>query len=312
MENLKINPRLFEILKCNEIPDHSIANIVAGAAYYENLNGVPSTEYWNNKDFDTRDEFFVILNSFFGFFSLVKRIPERNEWRLKFDVAFLFQLKSTSQSAFSINLLTSKHCYPDAFAICRTMISRLNQLILFAFNPELFDEWLKNPKDEKFLDGHIRNELTNNGISTVSHLYELTSEIIHSQYEGLVNAGYFEKGLFPEIPALRNQIFVIAKFILGMSYQTVLSMFLKDCDENNIPDELKYYNDLFEWFLKSYLVPNRIDHVFTFLAEDRHVEKVGKDKYKIGSTFNFNEVRNQIGKYHRKGQPKRLSKKYDV
>ena len=269
MEKLKINPILFEVLKLNEIPEYLIPTIVAGAAYYENLSGVPTSEYWTGKDFDTRDEFFVILNSYFGFFSLAKKIPERNEWRLKFDVAFLFQLKLTAQSAFSLNLLTSKHCYPDAFAICRTMISRLNQLLLFAFNPQLFDEWLKNPKNEKFLDGHIRKELTNNGISTVFHLYELTSEIIHSQYEGLVNAGYFEKGFFPEIPSLRNQIFVIAKFILGMSYQTILSMFLQDREGENIPDELKNYNDLFDWFLKSYLVPNRIDHVFTFLAEDR-------------------------------------------
>lgn len=309
---MKVNTKLFIPLLKNKIPEKSIPNIIAGAAYYENMNGVPSNEYWINEEFDIRDEFFVILNSYFGLSSLHKRIPENNEWRLKFDVVFMYQLKSIAQSAYSLDLLTKRNCYPDAFAISRIMISRLNLLTLFTLNPDLYDDWLINPKDEKYLDGHIRKELLNVGISTVPHLYELTSEIVHSQHEALVNAGYFEKGLFPKIHALHNQIYVIAKYILGVTVHIVVSMYLQDLNGKVVPEELKNYDKLVDWFLDHYLVPNRIDHIFTLMPEDRHVQKVGKNRYKIGDSFDFVGIRDQISKFHRIGQPKKLSKKYNV
>nr|WP_321486882.1 hypothetical protein [uncultured Draconibacterium sp.] len=46
--------------------------------------------------------------------------------------------------------------------------------------------------------------------------------------------------------------------------------------------------------------------------EDRHVEKMGKNEYVIGRNYNFNSIKEQIAKFHRKGQKKKLSKRYDL
>ncbi len=311
--NLKINPEVYLNLKKNNIPESVIPILVSGSLYFEHSGGLSSNSYWLNSKFDNRDEFFVLLNAYFGLAGVLNKVHHCNEWKLKFDVAYLFQVKSFAQSAVAIDRLTKSFCYSDAFVVCRTMISRSNLLILFALNPNLFNVWLQNPKDEKFLDGHIREELTNNGINTVQHLYEFSSEIIHSQFESLSNIGYLEQGLFPELPAIHNQIYVIAKFLLGMSYATMLFMYTQDNYKNNHTDDLKDHYVLFSWLKNNYLIYNRFDHLWTFIAEDRHWRKTGKDKHSIGGFFNFNELENQIEKFHRKnGQRKKLSKKYNI
>lgn len=311
MEDEQEVTKLFENLIFNEIPEEMLSLLVSGGLYFEHMNGVPLSEYWNQKQFDNRDEFFVMLNSYFSLVSAINKTPHNNEWRLKFDVAYLFQLKSNAQSAKSLDILANSGCYADSYVICRAMISRVNLLMLCALNPNLFDQWLKNPKDERFLDGHVRSELINNGLNTIPHFYELMSEIIHGHATGLADIGYLQKGLFTEIKPIRNQIYVMAKFIIAMSYQLMLSMALQDCN-GKVPDGLRVYDDFFQWLKKHYLVHNRIDQLFTFMAEDRHTEKIGKDKYVVGSTYNYDEIRVQLSKFHRTGQSKKLSKKYNT
>ena len=268
--------------------------------------------YWNSEKFDNRDEFLVILNAYFALADSLKRITPHNDWRLKFDVAYLFQLKSTAQASLAINLLTQSYCYADALVVCRTMISKANLLVLCALNPNLVNEWLKNPKDERFLDGHIREELTNNGIYTIPHLYEHASEIIHGHARALSDVGYFNEGLFSEIPAINNQVYVIAKFIIAVSYQTMISMALQDCVGKRVSDELEAHYNFFDWLKDFFLAPNRIDHLFALVGEERHWDKTGKDKYVVGGSFDFDKIRDQIAKFHRKAQPKKLTKRYNV
>ncbi len=270
------------------------------------------SEYWKSKDFSNRDEFYVVLNAYFGLVGALNKNPENNDWRLKFDVAFLFQLKSNAQSAKSIELLTSNKCYADALVICRTLISRLNLLILCALNPNLFDYWLRNPKDKIFLDGEIRRELKNNNILLPTHLYEFYSEIAHGQIQGLSEIGYFEKGLFAEVLPAENQIWVTAKFAIASIYFTALSMAIQDCEGKTIPERFKNHQILFKWFEKQYLVHNRIDQIWTFLLEERHMEKVGKNEYVFGRNYDFNGIKEQVAKFHRKGQRKKLSKNYHL
>ena len=312
MENIQIPTEKIKYLKKIEFGGGGISNIVAGAAYYESMKGVSSNKYWKTDIFDIRDEFFVILNAYFSIVNdLQKSIPHNNDWKIEFDVAYYFQIKSTAQSAKAIDELVFNHCYADAYVICRTLISRLNLLLLCSLNPELFNKWLRNPKDERFLDGHIRKELENNGISTGSHLYRFTSEIIHSQFEALSNVGFFEKGLFPEITAARQSVYVIAKFVIATAYMTMIKMTELDYDGLNYPKALKNHRAVFDWLRTSYLAHNRWDQLFTFIAEDRHCEKIGKAKYKIGGGFNFDTIEEQLSKFHRtKGQKKKLSKKY--
>lgn len=300
----------FKLFIKNEIPDDSFVDIIAGAQYFEHFGGTELTEYWKTSNFDNRDEMFVILNTFLSLTSLIKKIPHKAEKRLEFDVAFLFQLKSVAQTFFSIDTLNQRNCYSDCYSLIRTLLSKLNLLILFSINPKLFDKWLKEPKNEIFLDGKVRQELNNSGIYTAPYLYELTSEIIHGQYEALNDIGYLSgQGLFNEIKPIRNQVYVLSKFILGFKIKIMLTMLRIDFGTSYNKD-LNNFENLYEWFLKSYLNPSRIDQLFTFIAEDRHWEKVGKDTFSGGRPFNYNEFAEQLQKFHKSSQPKKLSKKY--
>jgi len=311
-EEIKNADHIFSVLEANKLPDSSIYIPVAGGSYFEHMGGVKMADYWLSKKFDNRDECFVVTNAFFSMTGLLIKHKYKNEWKLEFDVAHLFQVKSTAQSIVAINHLVKYNCYSDAYSICRTALSRLNLLMLFAFNPKLFDEWLNNPKHEKYLDGHVRAELENNGIKTLPHLYEFSSEIIHGQVEGLANIGYLEMGLFPEHIGIANNIWVIFKFIIGMAYCVVLNMAILDFNGAELPDDVKEHQGLFNWFLEHYFVFNRIDHLFALMAEDRHMEKIGKDKYYAGGSFQFAEFATQLAKFYKKGQKKKLSKKYDI
>lgn len=310
MEDIVIQK--FKLFTENDIPDDSFVDIIAGAQYFEHFGGTPLTEYWKSKNFDNRDEMFIFLSVFLSLASLIKKIPHKSEKRLEFDVAYLFQLKSVAQTFYSIDTLNQNNCYTDCFSLIRTLLSKLNLLILFSINPKLFDKWLKEPKNEIFLDGKVRQELNNSGIYTAPYLYELTSEIIHGQYEALNDIGYLSgEGLFNELKPVRNQVYVLSKFILGFMIKIGLTMFRIDFGTSQ-NKELENFEKLFDWFLKNYLVHGRIDHIFTFMAEDRHWEKVGKDTYSGGGSFNFKEFEEQLKKFHKTGQPKKLSKKYSI
>ncbi len=297
---IQIAKAKIEALNNNSIPTCAHRSIINGACYFENATGVKLSEYWNLREFDNRDEFFVVLNSYFGLIGILNEVPHKNEWRLKFDVAYLFQLKPNAQSALALNLLTDRNCYADAYSVCRTMISRLNLTVLFAFNPELFDGWLKSPNDDKFKDGNVRKELHKVGMSTVPHLYRLTSEVIHNQFMGLADVGYFEQGLFPNLPGVKNEIWVIAKFVIGMTYNTILSMGLQDCEGDIIPERLEAHKEFLTWLKKNYFVNNRIDHVWTFIPEDRHRSKSNSYENKFMSCYDFDEVTKQIQLFHSK------------
>lgn len=294
--------------------NEALTNILAGAHYLQELGGTPMTEYWQSEKLDLRDEFYIVLNSYFGATQIPRNIPHNNKWREAFDVVFLFPIKATAQSAVSLEILTSRYCYTDAFAVLRAMLSRANILLLCSLNPSLFDLWLKTPKDEKFLDGHIRKELENNGIFTVSHLYEFSSEILHGQAQALFDIGYFNKpGLFTEIQPIRNQVFVIAKYILAITTYSMIQMAILDFGTKKIPDDLTQFNELYKKFISTILIPNRFEHIWTLTAEERHWEKAGKNKYNVGGLYNFEKYSEILGKFHKdSGQKKKLSKKYNV
>jgi len=310
--NNVLSDNQFLNLKSNGVPESAIPFLAAGAMYFEKMDGIKSDQYWKEKEFTMRDEFFVLLNSYLGMANIANNLPFQNEWRLKFDVSFLFFLKPNAQSAYSVDSLCEANCYADAFAVCRTMHSRLNLLMLFALKPQLFDDWLKNSKDDKYLDGKVRQELENRGVNTVEHFYHFSSEILHSQFNATASIGYFEEGLFPEIPAIKNQVYVTGKFILGMNYSVILHMISQDY-EGETPKELELATDLFKWLMSKYLVSNRLEHLFTIVAEERHWVKEGKNKFKAGGNFDFQGFKEQVEKFHRSsGQQKTLSSKYNI
>lgn len=301
-------------LYSSEIPEEAVSFILAGAEYFENIGGTDTSTLWLKEEFDSRDDFFIVLFTYLYMSQLIKKLPPISEWRLKFEVCFLYNYKLNLQTAYSIDNLCTSNCYSDAISLTRIMHSRLNQQMLFALKPDLFNDWIKNPKANRYLDGKIRQELENNGIITAQQNYKFTSEIIHSQFRAGTEIGTFEQGIFPEVISAKNKTYITSKLILAMTFIIMLHIIDQDYSEHDKSDKFYIYQKLYRWMLNNYLDIASIDNLFAFvLAKDRHVVKVGKNKFQAGQIFDYEEFRKQIEKFHRKsGQQKKLSKLYKV
>ena len=235
--------------------------------------------------------------------------PSISDRQQEFAVAYLFLLKGLAQTASSVHTLSSAGCYLDAISVIRSLHGRVNLLALFALGPHLFDEWLKTPKESRFLDGHIRDELANHKITIFPHLYEQFSETIHGQYQALAETGYLQEGLFPRIFAIENQVLVASKLLFGVVGCIGLSVLaLWPCQA--IVADLKEEETLFAFLVDKLLPPYRFDHLFTSIAEDRHWRKSGKDRKIVGEAFDHTEFRRQVELFGRKQRPKELGKPY--
>lgn len=308
-------PNKRQILLGLGVPPEAVEYPLSGALYLEGVGGPSLASFWNEVSpglvARQRDEFFLAGTTALAVAMLPRDVPHRNEWRLAFDVAYLFQTKPVVQAIKAVDLLCGARCYSDAFSVIRTLHSRTQQLVLFSLGPHLFDEWLRHPRHEKFLDGHIRDELSNHGIHVFSYLYDQFSEIVHGQFHALSEAGYFEVGLFPEIPAVANMVFVAAKFLFGVIGWTGMCAVLVDQDGvAQRPTQVDALAAIYAAMFRSTLLPARFDHLWTMVAEERHWERAGKDKTIIAKWFLFEEYQRQLQLFHRRVQPKSLGKKY--
>ena len=249
---------------------------------------------------------------YFSVAGIIPHLEHKHDWAEAFHVAFLFHLKANLQSVNSIDALCKASCYVDAFSVIRAMHSRVNLLILSTLNPHLFDEWLKNPKDPKFLDGKIREILESNSINTMGHMYEHYSEIIHGNFLALAEVGYMTKGVFSEVLAIMNQVYVSAKYLLSIAGYSIVAMTNIDLGKAGLPDSILKAKTIYEYFDKELLAANRLEHLQTVLAEDRHLHKIGKNKYIAGSAFSLQQLEYQVKKFHRQNQRKKLRKPYNT
>ena len=300
------------LLKLNFSGDQ-VAHLMNGAIWHENSGGSPISSYWEDPEkFTMRDELFLIVNLLFSLAMIILK-NKGNEDFLAYQVVYLYFLKPNAQSVLSVDTLVSNGCYGDAFAVCRSLHARVNLMLLMSLEPKLFDDWLGNPKEDCYLEGHVRTELEKYGISTMSHIYELASEIIHNQYQGNADIGYFEKGVFGKIPAIENQIIVIAKFILAAASYSLIKYGLLCKESDGVFADLQEMDKYFDHLLSSYLVPNRFEHLWASIGEERHWKKEGKNKMSIGGLFNFKSYSEQLKKFRSsksKGQKKKLGKEY--
>jgi len=235
--------------------------------------------------------------------------PSTLDWEIDFNIAYLFFAKGCAQAAAAIQLLTHSRCYADAFTTVRGLHTRVNFLTLMALGPHLFDEWLKSPKESRFLDGHVRDELANHEIGTFPHVYEHASEVVHAQFTALAEAGYMETGLFPRVPAIENRVLASAKFLFGIIGWVGVSVLALQAG-SRIDQELRDHENLFAFLDRDILAPNQFDHLLASIAEDRHWTTIGKDKMAIAHWFSASEFRRQLELFHRSSQPKRLGKQY--
>lgn len=306
------NKQLETLLKLG-FSDDQTAYLVSGGMWFEESGGCALSTYWNDPEkFSMHDEFYLIANLLFSLAGFSNK-NIKNDDLLSYQVVYLYFLKPNAQSILSITNLIENKCYGDAFAVCRSLHARVNLMLLLSLEPKLFDDWLRNPKEDCYLEGHIRTELNKFGICTMDHIYKLASEVIHNQYQSNADIGYFEKGLFSDIPAIENQILVSAKYILAAAAYSMLQYGLLSKADNGAYKDYEIMNSFFNKLLKSYLVQSRFEHLFTLIGEDRHWEKVGKNKVSMGGLFNFSTYSDNLSKFRSKkgkGQIKKLGKEY--
>lgn len=299
------------------IPKELVRIPVAGVMYLEHMGAPEPTLWWPPEAGEDQvnrwlarqhSELSLVVVSTLSLMRLFGR-PARSDEEIEFDVAFLFFSKGLAPSAAAIHLLTHARCYADALAVVRALHTRVNLLALIALAPHLFDEWLKAPKESRFLDGHVRDELSNHGIYTFPHMYEQASEVVHGQLTALAEVGYMESGLFPHIPAIENRVLASAKFLFAIIGHIGMSV-LSARETGASDDEVRDHQTLFSLLARDILAPNRIDHLPTSIAEDRHWVQAGKDNMTIGQWFSPEVFGRQLGLFSRFSQPKRLGKPY--
>jgi hypothetical protein len=298
------------------ISESQAAKLIIGSIYYQDNGGIDVASYWHDStNFNIRDEFYLIANTYLAFVYLLKKQDVENidPWLGELQVAYLYYHKLNAQSIKSVDHLLSLNCFADAFAICRTLQSRVNMFLLCSLSPELFDHWTINPNDQRYREGEIRKELTSLGINTMEHVYKLASEVIHGHFSAHSNIGFFVKGLFADIPAIRHQIYTILKFLLAAHTYAFIQALLIGLKAN---DDLKYVIDLdllFKYFFSNILEPSRIDHFFAIMGEERHWKKIGDEKYDTGGVYSFDKIKEQIIRFHNGRDSKsKLSKKYQL
>ncbi len=243
-------------------------------------------DYWQDDELNQRDELYLIFSALMLLHRYCKEDPIE-EWKLKFDVVFLYHFKSIIETFITIdNAIRNSHytvCYP----LLRTLHSKLCMIILCSFDPEIFDHWLKNQKNTLYFDTNIRKELLKNDLYVYNHFYKLYSSIVHGMHDGLARVGYLQNN-FGEINiSIETQIYVISKFLFGtyaFSEYTILGL---ELNKNNMTKQ-KYENikELFEFLEDKILISNRIDHVSMFFPEEGYEEKYN-NKYIKAATFSF-------------------------
>lgn len=311
MNQVLIAQKIHVLLKYG-LSELQATKLVSSAFFLQDAGGSSVELYWNDPDnFTVRDEFYLVANTIVPLAQIASEL-EGEDWLLTFQAAYLSQVKQTAQSVKALDILSSANCYADAFGVIRAFHSRTNLLLLFSFNPDLFRHWLEHPKDPKYLDGHIRTELRKHGLRTMIHSYELASELLHGQIQAHSDVGLFEKGIFNDIYAIKNQLYILGKFIIAaFAYSIIQATLVGKINKEQNKVEVVEFESMFDNFFSTILSQKRWSHMFTLIANDRHWKKIGKKKYDIGGSFNYSEYKEQLFKFHRNsGQRKQLSKEY--
>ena len=304
------------ILVAHGLSESQAAKLITGGLILQNRGGPNMSTYWNDPEIlDIRDEFFLVTSSHLVFLKLISdiNVADVEDWLGQFQVAYLYQLKLNAQSANSIDVLLSYHCYADAFAVCRVIQSRVNLLLVCSFAPELFDHWLKNPDAPQYKEGQIRKELASHGINPMDHVYRLASEIIHGHQFGHGDIGYFETGLFADVFQVRHQIYVISKCLLAASTYALIQATLIGVKPGANLDDTRDMDQIYEYFFKSILAHNRLDQIWHMIGADRHWKQIGTNQHNVGGTYDYARLKELIREFHQKSDnPKKLSKKYQL
>jgi hypothetical protein len=299
--------------------DEQTAALALGCAIGIGKQGGPATEgLWRIPpqrsiagDEGLHDELMLFATELMAINRAVLIDDNVHDWAEQYASTFGYFARSILQSVESVDLLLGAHCYLDAFSICRTLIGRVNYLLLFALNPWLFDDWYARPTNERYLDGHVRDVLSALGLEFFGRLYAELSEAIHHQPEFLTESGYFEAGLFAPVAYSRTRLLVCAKLLVGSAVCIGVAAARQDYEGKRLPKETELACRLFDQTVHL-LDPGRLEHLSTTISPDRHWSPVGKNKWAIFNGLKPEAVADQLAKFHRdSGQRKSLRSPYD-
>lgn len=311
MKNI-LDKFILENLKNYGLTTEEIVILITGAEYYSKTGGIGIESFCKNEKLDNRDEYLIVCALYFYLFAKKLKYEAKNEWKGIFDIGYLEIGALNFPTCKSIDGLTSLNCYSDTFALLRVLHSRVNLITLFSLNPSLIKLWEKDESKELFLDGKIRQELENNGLNTMPFMYKYYSEILHNRPKSIEEIGVFSGKPFSKIKPIWNTIYISAKYFIG--YLIHISIETLKLDTSNfLKDDFDIIASIISKFKKSIFLNARIDHLNTFISEERFWVKQRKNEFQIGGAFNFDEYSLEVQKYHKKsGQKKRLSKKYNL
>jgi hypothetical protein len=175
------------------------------------------------------------------------------------------------------------------------MHSRILEILYISHDPEKSDLWIRDHKNKVFREENIRNSLKTIGINTIEHLYNLGNDIVHTNYPGLRDLEFQEKGIFPESEFVRNQILQYLKLLLGIAGYAGYAV-LKDSGLNT---DLEYLNEIFDR-ISNTLAPNRFENMWLYLIEDRHLKVRDDGSAIIAEWFDFKRYQELINGIYKK------------
>lgn len=289
-----------------------VALIEVAQTFYSKRGGIELGSYWINEKSDNRDEYIFISLLYIMSNTMLFKEYTGKIWKNCFDVFMLTFFTVNFRTIKIIDYAAENRCYADAFILLRSLHSRVNLSTLFSLNPRLIKMWEKNSKENIFLDGKVRGELENQGLTTMPFMYEYYSEVVHGGIISLQEIGNFEGKIDERIEPIRNMIYVSAKLMIGYLIHIMLET-EKIATKCNPNARLNTCISLFEKIKDHFFDPFRLDHLWTIVSEERFWKKVGKDTFDCGGGFNMEVYSEKIVKFHReKGQKKVLSKSYNV
>jgi len=298
------------------VPEDASVILLTAAHWLEASGGPLASSYWRSVHPPLierqRDEFFVAVALAINGLRLIFQHEPNSEWRLGFDVAYLYQAKPLVQAVQSINCLCSSRCYADSLTVVRALHSRAQLLVLFSLEPLLFDEWLESPEHLKYRDARVRKELSNHGLDLYPHFYHWFSDLVHGRPEGLCETGHFESGLYPSLPVVENTVFVSAKLLLAVIGWTAISSIIVDCEGAgvSIPDDVARISGLYIQLSTDLFHPARLDHLMTTIPQDRHLSEPDARGYAQVKWFGYEKYQQCLRDFRIKLPKRQLGRDY--
>jgi hypothetical protein len=297
----------FEVLKSYGLDDETALFTLASARFVSAAGGPDTQGYWLARrtapiadPIQLRDELMLFNAEFASVTMALLADDQAHGWGTQYAGAFSYVAQSILQSTRSIDMLAGTNCYVDAMSVCRTLIGRVNLLILFALNPWLFDDWYLRASENKYRDGQVRRVLASHGLEFFGRMYAEMSEAVHVHPRLLHESGYLEPGLFAHLPAVETRVLVIAKLLVGAAASVGVASAREDFDGRPLPAKLALASRALDQ-TGGLLAANRVEHVTATISPERHWTWIEPNRAQVLTNPDLSALSDQLARFHRDG-----------